>query len=300
MRDRDAAESRFPIFWASFGSVGLAIRSLTTYIRAGWLSIILFLVSWVAFAYLQMTGALLAVPENQGQLETQFALGLIGIVMIVAPLVLLVPAITAWIRLTVLGHPENGGFPTWEFRRREWVCLGYYVVLLILGILILVAPIILATIVADDSFLVLGILVLFGFVGALYTVARLLPLLAAAAIGEPTSIKETWRLTRSCGGRVTVAFVIVHACTTALLIAVLILLEVFGLGAFVAEIDGLEMVRLFESQSVGTDETALLFLANLIYGSAYGMYCLVFAVFYGRVHVEVSVDAGGNVARAFD
>lgn len=217
----------FPVRDTVLGSVMLVFNHPVPFLKAGWLPVVLYL---VANLWAEMTTGGFAPPPQTGDPEETLAY-LIGpggfletMAYTVLGLVLLLPAITAWIRLTVLGPPEDGRYPLLNLGRAEAVYLVCYILIVIVSGLAALAAILATSIVSSILILILSLAAggvagalsgLLGVVGGvlsigayLYVTARLLPALGGCAFGEAPDLRGTWTETKPDAPRLAGAFVL--------------------------------------------------------------------------------------------
>jgi hypothetical protein len=281
-------DTRFPIIWASLGAIWLAFRGLPILLRAAWFPVLLFVLVWVASAYLRATGAF-----DTGD----FLPGLLDGVLSIAPVFLLVPAMTAWIRMTVLGPPSDGAYPVWRFGSEEWRFFGFFVLITIAAMVLFAGPILLGVLIGVRSIILWSVFGAISVVVAIYIVGRLLPVLGAAALGVEMMVSHAWQDTEEDGWRIAVA----HGITIAVLFAILVgfYLTLFGVGlehAYTAVVDGGGAAGLAATERV----VSLLILVGLLDAIGNVFFYLVLAVFMGRAYAALATDPEDCVAPAFD
>lgn len=193
----DDPQNSFPTKEIVLGSVGLVKDHFGVFIRAAWLPALLFILgtAWAAAAYPIST----EFPDpNDAEAAVEFVFGPGGLFeAVVAQLLtalLIVPAATTWVRLTVLGPPEDGRFPLLSLTIREFSYLMTYVALfMVFMIIALFVAALIGTVLGSLS-PVIGIFI--GAAAGLLVVSRLLPSLAAAAFGERFGFRSAWRMTK--------------------------------------------------------------------------------------------------------
>ncbi len=185
------------------------------YLRSAWLS----LAAFVA-ASLVITSILPLPPappkgNDLGQLiEYMTAPG--GLLEVLAyeivSLVLLVPAITIWIRLTVFGPPEDGRFPLLSLGGAEVRYLSAYVLIALMSLGAMIGVMIAAILAVRILSAIFGMLAggvgtalmnltsiagfALGLAAFVYVTSRFMPALGATALGDAFDVKRGWAETK--------------------------------------------------------------------------------------------------------
>lgn len=203
----------FPIAATALGSFAFGMSDIRAYFRAGRISILLYFAANIALSAVWYFSE--DPEEPSGKLLSLLVVELAAL----ASTALIVPASTAWIRLTVFGKQEDGRF---RFGSPEWLYLFYYILIMVVMTMIAISLVLLlknaVPSLPDTVSFLLAALV------AVYLAARILPVFGSAACGEPASLNEIWALTRPHGGRIAAAtglFFFVLAIVGVCLMAVL-------------------------------------------------------------------------------
>lgn len=206
----------FPTKDIVLGSFSLPLGHFGTYLRAAWLSVALFIA-----ASLLVAAALPPPPVPPGGDDpaalAEYMMASGGFLMVfvfeILTLLLLIPAITVWIRLTAFGPPEDGRFPLLSLGESEIRYLITYVLVLILSGVAMVAVLIAASLAGALIVAVIGALAggigpmmiqlssvvgtVLGFATFIYVSARFVPALGATAMNEEIDVKSAWNETKA-------------------------------------------------------------------------------------------------------
>jgi len=127
----------------------------------------------------------------------------------------MVPMITAWHRLVLLGHDHPEARIRYSISRTEWSYLGKGILFtLVLGLFMVVAIVIPTVIGAafgsalQGAHIAIVFLALFAMLPVYAFIFRVSPVFPAAAIGEPLGFRESWRLTRGNTWRIFTTFIL--------------------------------------------------------------------------------------------
>ena len=206
---------RFPVGESVRSTCSLAFGYFGTFLRAAWLPVVLYVVGSLGLARQGVPMILLEDIAGPGA-ATKYLIGPGGLgeymLYTTAVQLLMVPAATVWIRLTVLGPPEDGRFLLLSLGRAEVQYVLAYVLIILLASLLAVAGALAVSIAGG----ILGFLmVLFGFgwtvslteligtVGSvfalavfIFVIARLVPVLGRASFGRRLAVSQVWRKTK--------------------------------------------------------------------------------------------------------
>ena len=158
--------------------------------------------------------------------------------------VAIIPMITAWHRLVILGHDHSNARLRYSIARSEWRYLlklvMYFTIVLLLSIALIfgvfAAGAALSVLLATNSFgstiastgLIVGSVLLYGYYIGL--ILRLCMVFPAAAVGTKLSFRDSWRLSKGNTWRLFFTFMIVLLPTA--VISILISLVVLGVVYF--------------------------------------------------------------------
>jgi hypothetical protein len=116
-------------------------------------------------------------------------------ILITLLFVIMVPAITAWHRLVLLGHNDRNARISYSVRSSEWQYLGNAALLILLPPLVMVPAAFLVISISYSSYISIIIPIVL-FILVCTCLLRLSLVLPAAAVGAPMSFRNSWDLTR--------------------------------------------------------------------------------------------------------
>lgn len=232
---QDDPKAVFPSKEIVLGSFSLVKDHVLIFLKAAWMPVLAFILAtaWAASRY--------PIPDHlpdttDPELAADFVFGPGGLFeAVIAQLLtalLIVPAATVWVRLTVLGPPEDGRFPLMTVSLREFSYLMTYVALLVVFLTISAFTAALIGVVAGVLSPMIGLII--GAGAGILVVSRLIPALGAAAFGERSGFGAAWRMTKQdtlplFGATVSFGLPLI---TVQLLFAVLFGEALYGLGPF--------------------------------------------------------------------
>lgn len=303
-RDQDEDETvRLPILWASFGAFWLPISRLAIFARAAWAPVTLFLVASFGIVGLQVLIAEALLAENAGARMAgglaliSASLNFVGI----ASSLLLFPAMTAWIRLTIEGPPPDGRFPTWRFGAAEWHFLLRFLLISLIGFGALLGGLV----ISPSLYLVWWVLgvsaVPLALVAYIYLSARMLPYVGAAAMGHKATIHDAWRMSEGNGFRlflVVAIFSITVLVTSFLLSAGLFGAATYEFGSLIGA-DG-EIVGLNDPEEFLTGFGVFFVVASLAATMVFVLVAMMYSALIGRVYGRLSARRDLRMADTFD
>ncbi|MEQ8828852.1 MAG: hypothetical protein RLW87_03515 [Alphaproteobacteria bacterium] len=211
----EAGPGAFPSKDIVLGSFMLPFSHFGLYLRSAWLSLAAFVAaSLVITSILPLPPAPPEGNDLAQLIEYMTAPG--GLLEVLAyeivSLVLLVPAITIWIRLTVYGPPEDGRFPLLSLGGAEVRYLSAYVLIALMSLGAMIGVMIAAILAVRILSAIIGMLAggvgtalmnltsiagfALGLAAFVYVTSRFMPALGATALGDAFDVKRGWAETK--------------------------------------------------------------------------------------------------------
>lgn len=203
----------FPTKDIVLGSFSLPFGHFGLFLRSAWLSLGAFVVASMLVSTM-MSPPPVPPPGNEMADLILYLTAVGGFFEVLAfeilTLLVLLPAITVWIRLTVYGPPEDGRFPLLSLGEAELQYLFAYIVVVVFSLAAMIGVLIASTLTVSvlaavigaasgGTFLQLASVVgsVLGLAAFIYVSARFVPALGATALGQPFAIRAGWDETKA-------------------------------------------------------------------------------------------------------